>query len=341
MYKRSAPNLPAVDDDDSTVRPPSRTDGPGSRVPGGPGRPPHHVHPWRSALGHDSTPGLPTSTRIDRHRSSPLSSLSSPAPPVRTRRGRHCLAAAPLGSRRLLLAARSPSVACSRPTRRAAGYRPAGHRGSQVSSDLRPEDHVARGCYPPGLARHVPPSRAATISGTRTFRFRGPERGSCSPTTPRGCFAVRPHVFRGSHWQRLGGAFVVELFAFPLFASRDTRPRSTAGPSGRPDRCSPRQRGCAGADRDMNPDSLLGFRPRPPGGIRTRFVSERPGCRAAAGRVLVAPCSVKGHSSGSNRSVVRLPCNGSRVCRPEPPSHRASRSPGDPALRAGVHNGGW
>ena len=41
---------------------------------------------------------------------------------------------------------------------------PGRHSPSQLSDDLRPADHVPRGCYPSGLAPYVPGSRLGIVS---------------------------------------------------------------------------------------------------------------------------------------------------------------------------------
>ena len=198
-----------------------------------------------------------------------------PAPPGWTRRSCHCLAAPPL----------APATPTCGPLP-SLGLLPADFAGprvtdptaggtSPVSCDLRPTAHVARGCHPSGLARHVPPSRGATITTALVPSFRGPERGSCSPTTPCGLFAVRPRVFRRTHWQRLGGALVVELFAFPLFLHGIPDSCRRAGPAGFPVGYSPRQQGYADVT-GLAPELPRGCRPRPPDGILTRFESHRP-----------------------------------------------------------------
>ena len=68
-----------------------------------------------------------------------------PAPPGSAGRRCHCLAAPPLA---MASPTRGPLPPCGvTPGRlcRAAGDRPAGRRGSRVSSDLWPAGHVARG----------------------------------------------------------------------------------------------------------------------------------------------------------------------------------------------------
>ena len=164
---------------------------------------------------------------------------------------------------------------------RAAGDRPAGRRGSRVSSGSGPPvtslgDDTPRGrtaCAPlPG--GHDLRTRASACD------FGGQKEEAAPLPGPCGHFAVRPRVSGGPHWQALCGPLVVELFAVAVFLRAIPGPGLVAGPPGRPGGCSPRQRGCAGADRDINPDSRCGFRPRPPGGIPTRFASERPRAQA-------------------------------------------------------------
>ena len=150
----------------------------------------------------------------------------------------------------------------------------------------------------PGAARHVPPSRGATISARASSAcdFGGQKEEAAPLPGPCGHFAVRPRVSGGPHWQALCGPLVVELFAVAVSLRAIPGPGLVAGPPGRPGGCSPRQRGCAARDRDINPDSRRGFRPRPPGGIPTRFASERPRARRGA-------CPRRPRSSGLSHRV--------------------------------------
>lgn len=314
------------------VTPPNGSD---HRVPDGSRRSLHHVRTLESAGAEEPAP-VPTGEHRS-HCSSPLSSLCVSRHHPGGPDGRATALQHPRSLPRLLLAARSRPSACSRLT--IAGPRvtdPTAGGTSPVRCDLRPTAHVARKCDLPELARHVPPSRGATITTAVTPSFRGPERGSCSPTTPCGLFAVRPRVFRRTHWQRLGGALVVELFVFPLFLHGIPDSCRRAGPAGFPVGYSPRQQGYADVT-GLAPELPRGCRPRPPDGILTRFESHRPvRPKIRAAGVSWSPPFRGPESLGRTvRLFRRVIAVG--VCRTEPPSHWASQSPGNPALRAGTH----
>ncbi len=116
---------------------------------------------------------LHQSTIIDHERSSPLSSLLS----LDTTRWNQTVSLLPCrASARSRDSYLRPAPLLWRDIRltgRPTGYQPVGHRSSQVSSDLRLTDHVARRCYPPRLARHVPHSHGATIATASCRPFGG------------------------------------------------------------------------------------------------------------------------------------------------------------------------
>ena len=168
-----------------------------------------------------------------------------PAPPGSAGRRGHCLAAPPLATRRLLLAARSRLRRDARPT--CAGPRATGPPAAGV-----PRLALRSGPPVTSLGGVTPRGRTACapLPGGHDFRrlsacdFGGQKEEAAPLPGPCGHFAVRPRVSGGPHWQALFGPLVVELSRSPVFLRAIPGPGLVAGPPGRPGGCSPRQRGC-------------------------------------------------------------------------------------------------
>ena len=95
---------------------------------------------------------------------------------------------------------------------------PGRHSPSQLSDDLRPTDHVPRGCYPSGLAPYATDSRPGIVSAKRSWRFRGTEHRSIPLPIGTGVSQFGT-VFDRTHWQALVvGPLVVELFVVGSFS---------------------------------------------------------------------------------------------------------------------------
>ena len=187
-------NLP----DEPRLTPPAcrrhATGRPGSPPPGGPRRSPRHVHPWSRPPGKaPRAAGRRTSIATARRR---FHHFASPGTTRVTRRRGDCLAAPPLGSRRLLLAARSPPAACLPADSvgpRATGPPAAGVPELALHSDPRitslggvtPRDSHGM-CPPPGGPRSPHTGSGRAISGARKRKL--------LPYHP-----VRP--LRGSAWR--------------------------------------------------------------------------------------------------------------------------------------------
>jgi hypothetical protein len=91
------------------------------------------------------------------------------------------------------------------------------HSPSQLSDDLRPADHVPRGCYPSGLAPYAADSRPGIVSAKSPWRFRGTEHRSIPLPIGAGVSQFGT-VFDRTHWQALVvGPLVVELFVVGSF----------------------------------------------------------------------------------------------------------------------------
>ena len=279
----AAPNLPLRTSSHPAHRPsPCRLAARARRLPAAPGCPSRRVHPWSRPEGSSPGPAGERRSRLARRR---FRRRLPPAPPGRPDGG-----ATALQPRRSPLATptRGPLPPCGvTPGRHAAGPRATGPPAAGVP-ELAPRSGppvTSLGDDTPRGRTACAPSRGATISARALSAcdFGGQKEEAAPLPGPCGHFAVRPRVSGGPHWQALCGPLVVELFAVAVFLRAIPGPGLVAGPPGRPGGCSPRQRGCAARDRDINPDSRRGFRPRPPGGIPTRFASERPRARCARG----------------------------------------------------------
>jgi hypothetical protein len=259
-----------------------------------------------------------------------------PAPPGWTRRRGHCLAAPPLApatptcgplpSRGLLPVDRRPGPEA--PPRRPVGlpqFDVTFARRLTSLGGVTPQDRTAWTPLPEGHDRGgvLPP-------------FRGPESASCPLPPPPGLFAVRPRVFRRTHWQALDAPLVVELFVLPLVVrgmpgcgrqpdppvSRSGTPHAsgvTRTLTGLPPEL-PRGWSPSSPRRDSHPLRVTPARRRWP---RRRVFPGRPRSR---GRV----------RSGRTARLCPLPYRGTRFYRAERPSHWANPSPGtqryEPAL---------
>src|SRR4051812_26920087 len=166
----------------------------------------------------------------------------------------------------------------------------------------------------PGAARHAPPSRGATISArARRRAISGARKRKRLPYQARAAISrsglASPAGLTGKRFSRLSWLSCSRSpFSFgrsPATVSWPDPPVARAG--------APHASGVARArDRDINPDSPRGFRPRPPRGIPTRFASERPRAPRRARHVLVAPVP-RGFPSGRTARLSRLLLSERRV----------------------------
>lgn len=115
---------------------------------------------------------------------------------TRSTRGtaRDGLAACPPGFRRLLLGPHSPSAGFQTPRRRrpGTGDQSGPRRGSRVSDELHPTDHVGSRCDPAGPSSHVRgfrPGAVATLRQERAFEGQKPEAPLYPSTTVFPCSA--------------------------------------------------------------------------------------------------------------------------------------------------------
>ena len=193
----------------------------------------------------------------------------------------------------------------------------------------------------PGAARHAPPSRGATISArARRRAISGARKRKRLPYQARAAISrsglaspagLTGKPFAGLSWLSCSRS----PFPFGRSPALVSWPDPPVARAGAPHASGVARRVTGTSTRI----AVCGFRPRPPGGISTRFASERP--RALrAGHVLVAPVP-RGCPIGSNRPVVPLvPRRVGGSWRAEPPSHRTSASRRIRRYEPAAHGGG-
>jgi hypothetical protein len=214
-------------------------------------RPPH---PWSrrgSGLGRPRAVACEEGSRARRgfRRGGEARRLPSPRPA-------HCLAGRPPARFRAAPTRRTLPVSRSSPSRRGPGHHPGRSRDlPRLAGGLRPAGHVARGPSSPrpsrmsgshpGIVAPKGPGRPLEFSPGRTQKLPG--------TRLDGLFAVRHRLRSGLTGKRFVFApFMVELFPAAVSNRAVPGPRNRPGPSGRPDRGSPRQPRCA-RDRQRSP----------------------------------------------------------------------------------------